>query len=349
MSLIYFYSSLLTFSSIVLTILFFRRLSILDRPDGVRKIHKGEIALGGGLALFLSSTLALYLFYPEFSPGNFGAHPALSSIWAISSVIIIMGLIDDIKPIPVSIRIIIQVIASWLVIASTDVYLTDLGNLFDLGNIELGKFGIPITIFMVVGVCNAFNMLDGMDGLVAFLLLIPATVLSYIAYTVNIEGLIFLPTAVLTTFLIFNLGLLGKKWKIFLGDSGSMWLGFITSWFLVCFAENETRFNFHPVSALWFVLIPVVDAMSTFTTRLLNRKSMFDGDRTHLHHILIDLGMKKSTVLLIFIIFSLSFSLLALYFIKYDTPEYLQFYGFLTVWFFYHLLIKVPMTSSHKP
>jgi UDP-GlcNAc:undecaprenyl-phosphate GlcNAc-1-phosphate transferase len=242
-----------------------------------------------------------------------------------------------------TIRLIVQIVASWLVIVTTDVYLEDLGNLLDLGEIQLGSLGIPLTIFMVVGVCNAFNMLDGMDGLVSFLLLIPGTFLALLSSLYGHTGLLYLASIVLSVFIVFNLGLFGKTKKIFLGDSGSMWLGFITAWFLICLSQSESSFNFAPVSALWFVLIPLVDALSTFMTRIWNKKSIFHGDRSHLHHILIDAGLKKWLVLIIFLLFSTAFSALGFFFIVYEIPEYYQFYGFLTVWFFYHLLIKQPM------
>ena len=89
---------------------------------------------------------------------------------------------DDIKPLPFSVRLIVQIFASWLVITLADVHIVNLGNLLGFGNIYLSQLGIPITIFMVVGVCNAFNMLDGMDGLLGTVVLVTVTSLSYMAY-----------------------------------------------------------------------------------------------------------------------------------------------------------------------
>ncbi len=326
----------------------FRRLNIVDKPDGTRKLHKGNIALGGGLVLFASVSILIYVIYPDYSLGLNGDHPELKNIWKISLLVLLMGLWDDIRPMSPVTRIIIQVLASWIVIISTDLYLKDLGNIFDLGVINLGKFGIPLTIFMVVGVCNAFNMLDGMDGLVTLVLLIPCSFIAYISYMQGIEGLVFIGSACLTIFLLFNLGLFGKKFKMFLGDSGAMWLGFLTAWFLICITQNETKYYFPPMSAVWFVLIPIIDAISTFITRAWNKRSMFDGDRSHLHHLLIDSGLEKWKVLVFFIIISAATSSMATYFILFSVPEYFQFYGFLTVWFFYHILLKGPSNALNK-
>ncbi len=346
MIIAYLVTALLTFIISFLTISIFRRLGVVDKPDQIRKIHKGDIPLGGGLVLFLSCSLSLFILFPEFTPGVYGDHPGLPTIWNISIIILLVGLYDDIVPMQPSIRIIVQVIASWLVIAFTDIYLRNLGDLFDLGIINLGAFGIPITIFMVVGVCNAFNMLDGMDGLVAFLLFIPAVFIGILANIHGSSGLIFIGPLILLVFLLFNLGLFGKKWKIFLGDSGAMWLGFLTAWILICLSQNETRYNFPPVTALWFVMIPLVDSLSTFLTRIWHKKSIFHGDRSHLHHALLDLGLNKWQVLSIFIFLTIISSGLGYCFIVYSIQEYYQLYGFLTIWFFYHLLIKQPIANK---
>jgi UDP-GlcNAc:undecaprenyl-phosphate GlcNAc-1-phosphate transferase len=99
--------------------LLFRKLGIVDKPDGVRKIHKGEIALGGGLAIFLPSLFFILVLYPESSLNSLSNSPELLTVFFISIIILSLGLWDDIKPLPTSIRLIVQIFASWLVIIST--------------------------------------------------------------------------------------------------------------------------------------------------------------------------------------------------------------------------------------
>ena len=140
-----------------------KRLGIVDTPDGIRKVHKGNIALGGGFCIFLP-ILACFTIFPDTS---LFLSENLKAISLFSLFILILGLIDDIRPLPISIRLIIQVLVSWGIILITDLYVRDLGDLFGIGNIYIGELGIPLTIFMVVGVTNSFNMLDGMDGLVS--------------------------------------------------------------------------------------------------------------------------------------------------------------------------------------
>ena len=144
--------------------------------------------------------------------------------------------------------------------------------------------------------------------------------------------------------MIFNLGLLGRKWKFFLGDSGSLWLGFVIAWFLVLLSQGEEKL-FTPVTALWLVLLPLIDSLSTFLSRIWNKKSILAGDRTHIHHLFLDSGLQKWKVLLIFTGISIISASLGVYLFIYSIKEYYIFYGFLTLWFFYFLLIKFPNTK----
>ncbi len=157
----------------------FKRCGLVDKPDGIRKIHEGEISLGGGIAMFLPVIIfLLFIFEGDLS---FSYIPLLVIVFYVSIIILLLGLYDDIKPLPFSARLIVQIFASWLVIILTDVHVVNLGNLLGFGNLYLSELGIPITIFMVVGVCNAFNMLDGMDGLVGIVIFVSVSAISFMA------------------------------------------------------------------------------------------------------------------------------------------------------------------------
>ena len=341
MTLTYIYLFLITLISFFCISFLFRKIGFVDKPDGVRKIHDGEISLGGGIALFFPVLIFMFMTQNELS---FSSAPLIVKVFFISPIILLLGLYDDIKPLPFSARLIVQIFASWLVIILTDVYLIDLGNLLGFGNLYLSGLGIPVTIFMVVGVCNAFNMIDGMDGLVGTVTFILVSAVALLSATSEIDSPIFFGSILALTFLAFNLGFFGEKWKIFLGDSGSMWIGFMTAWGLVILSQGEDRL-FQPITALWFILLPLIDAMSTFLTRLWNRKSMFHSDRTHIHHMLLDSGLNKWAVLLVFFIISFLSGAFGIYAIQISISESEQFYGFLTVWFFYFLLIKYPLVN----
>jgi len=318
-----------------------RKLNLVDSPDGIRKKHLGEIPLAGGLSLFVSIIIFSFLFFPltESIPTEF------KILFLVSSVVLLLGILDDIKSLPISIRLIAQIMASWIVIILTDCYIRDLGDLFGLGNIHLGQLGIPVTIFMIVGMCNAFNMLDGMDGIVSLVALTAFTSLSILVFFNQSLFLItFFISISLCVFLFFNLGLIGKKYKMFLGDGGSMWIGFILSWSLVIFSQGETP-SISPAAAIWFVFLPLIDALSTFLSRLKAGKAIFSGDRTHIHHLLLDRHLAEWKILIIFFLVSLLSCLFATFATLRSVEDYLLFYGFVTLWIFYFLLIKYPSSK----
>ena len=190
MLIAFFLSFLISLAVCFTVILVFKKFSFVDVPDGVRKIHKGEVSLGGGLALFLSASIVFLVFSEYFLdwPNSVFSEQILS-IWYISIIIISLGLIDDLRPLPISLRIIVQILASWLVIIFSDVYLIELGDLLGLGSIYLGELGIPVTIFMVVGLCNAFNMMDGMDGLVTLVGSIAFTGIATLTFLLGITNM----------------------------------------------------------------------------------------------------------------------------------------------------------------
>tara|TARA_E500000331_G_scaffold357739_1_gene420676 strand:- start:8853 stop:9896 length:1044 start_codon:yes stop_codon:yes gene_type:complete len=323
-----------------LTLFFSKKFNFIDRPDGLRKKHHGDVSLGGGAAVYVSIMLGTILLI------NFNTDYLSSIFWIFffSTMILLMGFIDDIKPLPVSLRLIIQIIASWGVIFFTDLYVSDFGNLLGMGNIDIGIIGIPLTIFMVVGVCNAFNMLDGMDGLVSFTALISFGFISYLTIS---STLIFLLISIsMAIFLLFNLGVFSKRSKMFLGDSGSMWIGFILAWFLV-FLTNDEEQIFRPVIALLLIPLPIIDAIATFLGRIEDKKPIFYPDRSHIHHILLDIGISKAISLTLFIMFSMICVCFAFFAISYEIPDYFIFYIFLTLFIFY-LLLKKDMQKYKK-
>ena len=300
-----------------------KTIRLVDIPDGIRKKHKGQIPLIGGLALFISFIYGAIVF---------GVNP-FYNILIISLVpIVIVGTIDGIKgmKVPISIRIISQIIASWILIGFTGIYIKDLGNLFGTGAIYLNEFGIPFTIFGVVGMCNAFNMLDGKDGLTGSVSVI---IFSALLLTLFLGGVIYNWGAImilsLLVFLCFNLSLFGEKRKIFLGDHGSTGLGYIVAWTFI-YLSQETDF-ITPVSALYFVAVPLLDALLTFSRRIRSSKSVFSGDNLHFHHILSKAGLSDILILLIISAASAlaaSFGIVSLLF---NLKEHNLFFGFITI------------------
>ena len=300
-----------------------KSIGLVDIPDNIRKIHIGNIPLIGGIVIFISIVYGTFVF---------GVDPFYRIIIISLIPILIIGTIDGIRAItvPVPFRLIAQILASWMVILFTDVYLRDLGNLFGQGTVHLNQFGIPFTIFAVVGICNAFNMLDGKDGLagsVAVVIISSLLLLLYLNGIIYNWGLILILS--LAVFLAFNLNLFGQHRKIFLGEHGSSSLGHLIAWNLV-YLSQETDF-ITPVTALWFVFFPLTDALFTIFRRIRISQSIVKADRRHLHYLLSDRGFSDQTILLSVLFISALGVTTAVTANLLNIPDYYLFYGYTTV------------------
>ena len=141
-------------------------------------------------------------------------------------------------------------------IISTDTYISNLGNLFGTGDVELGLLSIPFTVFCVVGIMNAFNMIDGINGLCSGCAMVALLFIGFYSGLIYSSPLVILIGSIIG-FLIFNLGLIGKKRSVFLGDHGSNLIGFWVAWLAIGPSQNPLR-EIEAMSMVWFVAIPLL-------------------------------------------------------------------------------------------
>jgi UDP-GlcNAc:undecaprenyl-phosphate GlcNAc-1-phosphate transferase len=156
----------------------------------------------------------------------------------------------------------------------------------------LGWLGVPFTVFAVIGLINAFNLMDGIDGLAGCLALVSAgavALLVPIRAPAPLTVIVFLLAAALYPFLVSNLGLLGRRAKVFLGDAGSVVLGYVIAWTLIALSQDDPR-RISPGLVLWCVAVPVMDTLAVIYRRLKRGESPFTPDRTHIHHLLLNAG-----------------------------------------------------------
>ena len=312
-----------------------RKINLVDIPDNQRRDHIGSIPLVGGFGVFFSLAYGAIVFGVDL----FHVYILIALI-----PIIIVGTIDGLQGINISAvyRVIAQIIACWIVILASDIYIKDLGDLFGFGNFQLGKLGIPFTIFAIVGICNAFNMLDGKDGLLGTVSIV--IIMSLILFLFLSKALYIWPIALMQSiliFLCFNLSLFGKSRKIFLGDHGSTGIGFILAWELIFLSQELSLIS--PISAVWLVLLPLTDAILTFFRRIRSENSIFEADRLHLHHILSDSGFKNNSILAISALITAFGSITALFANLYQLEEYNLFYAYMTL-----LVIGILLSNEKK-
>ena len=254
-------------------------VGLVDAPNH-RKAHQGEIPLVGGVGIF-----AGLLVVATFTG-------LLTDHWAfvVSGMMLVMvGVWDDVYGISPIIRLILQATAVLFLALFGNAYLANLGQLVPgLGSIDLGWMAIPFTVFAGVGIINAFNMSDGVDGLCGSLSLIALVGFGVLAAVAGMQSelaLIAVLTGALIGFLFFNMRLPGRKQaSVFLGDAGSYLLGLSVLYAAIVLSQGELS-AMSPVTALWFCMLPLFDTGGMILRRLKRGRSPFSPDREHLHHV----------------------------------------------------------------
>jgi UDP-GlcNAc:undecaprenyl-phosphate GlcNAc-1-phosphate transferase len=256
----------------------------VDRPRA-HKTHKDPTPLVGGLAIYLGIVIAAAFLPEPFAQ----ALPFLLG----STLLLVIGAIDDRVGLAPATRFAVQIWAALIMTLWGGVVLRDLGPLFGGSDVELGILAVPFTLFAAIGVINAVNMIDGLDGLAGGLVLIALLVLSHAVFASggNGEGHLLLTVAgAVLAFLLFNFRLPRRKRAImFMGDGGSLFLGYALAWALISLSQAPHE-AIAPVTALWIVAIPLCDTVGAMLRRMLKGQSPFEADRQHVHHVLLAAG-----------------------------------------------------------
>lgn len=259
------------------------RAGLVDRPN-TRKQHLGEVPLVGGIAIF--STLLLGTL-------TLGIAPYTYPMLAIACVVCALGVFDDFRHISASARLLIEFGSGILLATYGNIAITNVGNLLAMGDIPLLLLTVPLSALAVAGLSNAYNMIDGIDGLAASTITLPLLVLYLLALQMGhpMANTLLLMLVPLMVFLLFNLGPNNRLLpKVFLGDAGSVTLGFLVTASLVYFSQGENALIL-PVTALWLVTVPLMDMLATMLRRLKQGRKLMSADRSHLHYTLMDRGL----------------------------------------------------------
>lgn len=302
-----------------------KSLGLIDKPNE-RKQHNGDIPLVGGIAIFFSVLTVSLLFLPHSLE--------LKAYLIASSLMVFIGAIDDKYDISVRIRIVGQLLIASIMIYGVDVYITNLGDVFVVGNINLSWLGVPFTYLAVLGAINAFNMVDGIDGLVGSLSITTfLSIATLLLLAGNVESIIYpliLAICVLP-YLMFNLSKPSKRLKkVFMGDAGSMFIGLTVVWLLAKFTQGDSA-AFRPVTALWVIAVPLIDMIAIIFRRIKKGQSPFKPDRDHLHHIFMRIGFSDRQALMIITIIACAFSLIGIWGELFNVPESVMFMFFVIV------------------
>ena len=269
------------------------RVGLVDDPGG-RKRHEGSIPLIGGAAIVLAFGLVSLIFIPIIAPYR----PMFVGL----ALLVIIGVMDDLRELAPRNKLAHQFIAAVLMTSWGGNYLTDLGALWGDQLFDLQDWGIPFTLFAALSVINAYNMSDGIDGLAGGWALITFAMMAYLGLLTGQETLAsfsLILVGCLGGFLLFNLR---HPWRqraaVFLGDAGSMAIGFLVVWFSVELTQPTTApaMRVPPVVMLWVAGLALVDMFAVTTRRMSKRRNPLQPDRTHLHHVLLRIGFSDQRV-----------------------------------------------------
>ena len=292
--MIYLAGPLIAFAAVLLFILILRpvaeRVGLLDVPNA-RSSHQTPTPLVGGLSIFLAFCLGAAA---AMAAGLVPLSMYTASFLGGGLMLVTVGAIDDARDLSPAVRFLVQIAAALVMVYGGGVVLDDLGRMLPSGEVlELGLLAVPFTVFATIGVINALNMCDGLDGLSGTLAIISITGMMIVAF-VNGSPADTIILAVLAAavfgFLLLNLRLPGRsRASVFMGDAGSMFLGYMLTWFAISLSQGEDR-AMVPAAALWFLMLPLFDTVAMMLRRIAKGRSPFSADREHIHHIFLMAG-----------------------------------------------------------
>ena len=282
------------------------KYKLFDWQDLHRKNHNQHISRLGGVAIFVSFTMTVLFFFPwvKYDSANF----LIIACFILGA----MGLKDDVYGTSLLAKFALQVIVAAILVFLGDYHLTSLYGVLGIGDMNL-FWSSTFSIILVIFLSNIFNLIDGIDGLAASIGFTVSTcfgILFALMHQAPYALICFALCGALLAFLKFN----WHPAKIFMGDTGSLIIGLITSVLAIKFIEmnkmnaptTPTYFS-APAIAVSILIVPIFDSLRIFTIRLLNRESPFHGDRNHIHHRLQNLGLGADQVVIVLVTFNVFF------------------------------------------
>jgi UDP-GlcNAc:undecaprenyl-phosphate/decaprenyl-phosphate GlcNAc-1-phosphate transferase len=278
----------------------------LDYPNE-RKVHKKPMPVMGGLMIYLGFLFGYMLFAPQSTQ--------MLAILIASFIVVITGILDVIKPLRAREKLVGQVVAALIIVFYGKILLNDIsffGYYFDFG-----WLAYPITIVFIVAVMNCINLIDGLDGLadgISMIFFITIGVLAFIMHNLgSLEITIaFIMIGACLGFLIFNF----NPAKIFMGEIGSMFLGFMIA--VVCLLGFKAVTLTSLVVPMLILAIPILDTLFAILRRIIHHKPIYEADRQHLHHQLLNKKFSQKTTVLIIYAVSILFSSASVFYVLKD-------------------------------
>lgn len=278
------------------------KVGALDIPKDSRKIHQKPMPYFGGLAIYVSIISCMFVYMPHTTTNLF--------IMAGATIIVLTGIVDDMYGMPAKVKMLLQVIAAVVAIKG-GVQIHFITNPLSITGMSylLTWLSIPITLFWIVGITNTINLIDGLDGLASGVASIAATTLLFTAATLG-HDFIMMQCAIIAGaslgFLPFNF----NPAKIFMGDTGSLLLGYML-------AVTSVSGMVKSVAAVALAVpvfalgLPIFDTTFAIIRRYINKKPIMEADKDHLHHKLMKIGLNQRQTVLVMYFISMMLGIIA--------------------------------------
>jgi len=292
-----------------------RRLRLFDRPNA-RKEHSVPTPTFGGISIFAGMMVSLLFWF------QFNNHPSIVTFFLSMMLLFGVGIMDDLRDLAARYKLVVEAgLASLLAVSG--IRITSFGGLFGINELHIMAQYV-ITVITIVGITNAFNLIDGIDGLaggLGFMSLVTLGIFLTISKDLNYAMIAFAFAGALLGFLYFNF----NPARIFMGDTGSLVLGFVIAVLCVQLMKVNALYTAPVVPNIYvftlgIVMIPVFDTLRVFGTRISKGRSPFSADKTHIHHLVTNKGFTHGFAARIICVFH-GFILILVYWLKDWKPE----------------------------
>lgn len=281
------------------------KIGATDKPNK-RRVNKVAMPTIGGLAIYLSFAISTLFFFHNVLPQRH-----LLAILLGASIVVLTGIIDDVKEISPKLKLLGLIIASLEIYFVAGIHFDELTLPF-FGTLHLGWFSLPVTILWILAITNAVNLIDGLDGLASGVSMIGLFTIGIIGYffldptNLHISIMIFILVAAIAGFFPYNF----HPAKIYLGDTGALFLGFMISVLSLQGLKNATIVTI--ITPMIILGVPITDTVFAIIRRYINNQPISSADKMHLHHRLLSLGFTHRGAVLTIYSLALLFSLIAM-------------------------------------
>jgi UDP-N-acetylmuramyl pentapeptide phosphotransferase/UDP-N-acetylglucosamine-1-phosphate transferase len=291
---------MLTYFTVPVIVRVSKHLDFFER-NNKRCSHNGNIPTLGGVAIFFGVVISAALFYPEVLEREF------RYVLAALVILFFVGLKDDLLVLDPKKKFLAQLVIALIMILMADIRITTFHGFFNIN--EIPYWGsVILSIFVYVVIVNGFNLIDGIDGLASGVAILVSVVFAIFFMVAGGYDYVFY-AAILTGSLVafFRFNVFSRKNKLFLGDTGSLIIGFLIAMITISFLEFDNikvvsrSDRSVPVMAFGILIVPLFDTLRVFIIRIFRGESPFQADRRHIHHRLLDLGFKHIQATLIII------------------------------------------------